>query len=73
MSVYLRDLIDLPEHVRQGDFVLRLSEGVTKPDETLQNYVVTPQLAKCFDQALALVQSAVQGKSSKGAYLHGKP
>lgn len=71
MPVYLRDLIDLPEHVRQGDFVLRLSEGVTKPDETLRNYVVTPQLAKCFDQAVSLVQAAVQNKSSKGAYLHG--
>jgi hypothetical protein len=71
MPVYLRDLIDLPEHVRQGDFVLRLSEGVTKPDETLQNYVVTPQLAKCFDQALALVQSAVQGKDERRAHLVG--
>ncbi len=67
MPAYLRDLIDLPEQVRQGDFVLRLSEGVTKPEETLRNYVVTEQLAKCFEQALGLVQSAVQGKSSKGA------
>jgi hypothetical protein len=71
MPVLLRDLIELPEHVRQGDFVLRLSEGITKPDETLRNYVVTPQLAKCFDQALDLIKGAVQAKSSKGAYLHG--
>ncbi len=71
MPVLLRDLIDLPENVRQGDFVLRLSEGVTKPDETLRNYVVTPQLAKCFEQALDLLKGAVQAKSSKGAYLHG--
>lgn len=71
MSVLLRDLIDLPENVRQGDFVLRLSEGITKPDETLKNYVVTPQLAKCFDQAIDLIKSSVQAKSSKGAYLHG--
>ena len=71
MSVLLRDLIDLPENVRQDDFVLRLSEGITKPEETLKNYVVTPQLAKCFDQAIDLIKSSVQAKSSKGAYLHG--
>jgi hypothetical protein len=71
MPVLLRDLIELPEHVRQGDFVLRLSEGITKPEETLTNYVVTPQLVKCFDQAVDLIKSAVQAKSSKGAYLHG--
>lgn len=71
MATYLRDLIELPTQVRQGDFVLRLSEGVTKPAETLRDYVVTPQLAKCFDEALGLIQSAVQSNSSKGAYLHG--
>jgi len=71
MPTLLRDLIDLPEQVRQGDFVLRLSEGVTKPDETLRNYVVTDQLATCFDEALGLIQSAIQSRSSKGAYLHG--
>lgn len=71
MATYLRDLIDLPTQVRQGDFVLRLSEGITKPEETLRDYVVTPQLAKCFDEAIGLIQSAVQGNSSKGAYLHG--
>ena len=27
MSVLLRDLIELPDHVRQNDFVLPLSEG----------------------------------------------
>jgi hypothetical protein len=71
MPVLLRDLIDLPERVRQGDFVLRLSEGITKPAETVRDYVVTPQLARCFDEALGLIQSAVQSNSSKGAYLHG--
>ncbi len=71
MPVLLRDLIDLPENVRQGDFVLRLSEGVTKPEETLRNYVVTPQLATSFEQALNIIKAAVQAKTSKGAYLHG--
>ena len=48
---YLKDLIDLPDQVRQGDFVLRLTEGLGHPEQTLENYVVTPELAKCFRQA----------------------
>ena len=65
------ELLQLPDRVRRGDFVLRLTEGVTRPDETLGQYVVTPQLVKCFDQALGLIYSAVQGRTSKACYLHG--
>lgn len=36
---YLKDLIDLPDQVRQGDFVLRLTEGLGNPEQTL-----TPRL-----------------------------
>ena len=35
MPRYIRDLIDLPEQVHRGDFVLRLTEGVEHPAETL--------------------------------------
>ena len=35
MATYIKDLIELPDQVRRGDFVLRLTEGVTKPEETL--------------------------------------
>jgi len=41
MPDYIKDLIELPEQVSRGDFVLRLTEGVTRPDETLRDYVVT--------------------------------
>ena len=67
----LRDLIHLPEHVTKGDFVMRLSEGVTKGSDTVADYVVTEQLAGCFDSALVLVKTALQTKSSRGTYLHG--
>ena len=67
----LKDLIEIPEHVQQGDFVLRLAEGVTRPDETLREYVVTPQLEGCFDDALGFIKGALQSKTSKAAYLHG--
>ncbi|MGH9163418.1 MAG: phage resistance protein, partial [Vicinamibacteraceae bacterium] len=67
----IRELIDLPEQVHRGDFVLRLTEGVEKPGETLRDYVVTPQLVQCFDEALKFIRSALDANSSKAAYLHG--
>lgn len=42
----IKDLIDLPEHVHRGDFVLRLTEGVQRAEATLRDYVVTPQLVR---------------------------
>ena len=67
----IADIFDLPERVHQGDFVLRLAEGVERAEQTLRDYVATPQLAQCFDAALTLVGSAVEQGTSKGAYLHG--
>lgn len=67
------DIFTIPDAVHQGDFVLRLTEGLQadKRRQTLQQYVVTPQLVQSFKQALSLIGSAVTGNSSKGAYLHG--
>src|ERR1700722_17203898 len=67
----LRDLFDLPERVNPGDFVLKLSDVVDNPDAALKDYVVTDQLAKCFDEALSLVKSAITSRESKATYLHG--
>jgi hypothetical protein len=71
MTTLIQDLIDLPEKVHSGDFVLKLTEGVSKPEATLAPYVVTPQLATCFDAALDFIKDAVHSNSSKAAYLHG--
>ena len=71
MPTLIKDLFDLPDVVRGGDFVLRLAEGLERPDQTLRDYVVTPQLAKCFDEALSLVRDALEGKTSKACYLLG--
>jgi hypothetical protein len=71
VTTYIKDLIDLPERVHGGDFVLKLTEGVEHPDETLRHYVVTPELARNFDDALDFIKGAVQSNSSKAAYLHG--
>ena len=42
-----------------------------RADETLNSYVVTPQLARCFDDALGFIRGALESRSSKAAYLHG--
>lgn len=67
----LRELIDIPEAVHKGDFVLRLTEGIDDPAGTVRTYVVTPQLAGAFDHALRLVGSAIGERTSKAAFLHG--
>ena len=71
MTTLLKDLIHIPEQVNKGDFVLRLTEGVVRPEETLKPYVVTPELAACFDNALTFIKGAIESTTSKATYLHG--
>ncbi|MDE8345040.1 MAG: phage resistance protein [Acidocella sp.] len=73
MTRYIRDLLELPTQVNKGDFVLNLAAGVTGANAvgTLRNYVATPQLAVCFDQALSFIRGAVDSSASKACYLHG--
>lgn len=67
------DVFSIPRAVHQGDFVLRLTEGVDQQhaEATLRDYVVTPQLAECFKDALGLVRGALDAGTSRAAYLHG--
>lgn len=67
----VQDLFDLPDQVRKGDFVVKLSEGVQHPQETTDTYVVTPALVDAFDRALGLVGGALGDGRSQAAYLHG--
>ena len=59
----ISQLLDLPDQVHRGDFVLNLSEGVTADHAaaTLRDYVVTDQLAASFDNALGFVRDEAQG------------
>ena len=66
MDKLISELLILPERVRKGDFVLNLSKGVTEPEKTLDEYVVTPQLAGCFDDALGFIRSAVDADEQQG-------
>jgi hypothetical protein len=70
-QILLKDLIEIPERVHRGDFVLRLAEGLAHADATVRDYVVTPQLERCFDDALAFIKSAVEANTSRACYLHG--
>lgn len=67
----ISQLLDLPEKVYKGDFVLDLTKGVTEPEKTAREYVVTPQLAACFNEALGFIRGALESRRSKAAYLHG--
>lgn len=67
----IKDLIEIPETVQRGDYVLRLAEDIHRPEVVLGNYVVTPELRACFDDALSFIRSSVQGQTSKASYLHG--
>jgi hypothetical protein len=67
----ISELIEIPETVDPGDFVLKLSEGISHADAAVANYVATSALAERFDEALALIKSALVGGSSKAAYLDG--
>ncbi|MFI8452366.1 BREX-2 system ATPase PglY [Streptomyces erythrochromogenes] len=69
----LRDVIDIKESISTSDFVLQLSEA-TSPEgaeRALKDYVVTERLLENFDEALGLIKAALDGHTSKAAYLHG--
>ncbi|WP_155356502.1 BREX-2 system ATPase PglY [Acrocarpospora macrocephala] len=69
----LRDVIDIKESISTSDFVLSLAEAVTPEgaEHALKDYVVTERLLDNFDEALGLIKSALDGRASKAAYLHG--
>lgn len=73
MSALLRDIFTIPETTSTADYVLRLTESVDDAHlaRTLDDYVVTDELARAFDTALGVVSTAISANSSKGAFLTG--
>ncbi|GGP06781.1 hypothetical protein LDL08_16135 [Nonomuraea glycinis] len=69
----LREVIDIKESISTSDFVLSLAEAVTPEgaERALKDYVVTERLLENFDEAIGLIKSALDGRTSKAAYLHG--
>ncbi|MFB6977430.1 BREX-2 system ATPase PglY [Streptomyces scopuliridis] len=70
---FLREVMNLPEAVSTSDYVLKLAEAVTPEgaQKALADYVVTERLLENYDEALGLIKSALDGHTSKAAYLHG--
>ncbi|GGO30354.1 phage resistance protein [Micromonospora parathelypteridis] len=62
----LRDLIDIPTSVGEGDFVVKAAEGAD-----LDRYVVTDQLRENFSSALQKIGHAVTTGRSQAMFLHG--
>ncbi len=73
VSILLRDVIEIPDHVGAEDYVLRLTDSVDDDAvaQTLGDYVVTPALVEAFDTALGLVADAIRSGVSRGAFLTG--
>lgn len=67
----ISELIEVPEAVHSGDFVLNLSQGISQIDQTVRDYVVTAELSARFDEGLSIIKSALASRSSKAAYLDG--
>ena len=66
----LADLIAIPTEVHRSEFVVSLHDGLDRASALLDTYVVPPQVAGAFEQALTLVASAVDSGASRGAFLH---
>ena len=67
----IKDLINIPERIYANEFVIKLTEGIERPEETLDQYVVTAQLKRQFEKALSLIQNALTQGKSQAAFLHG--
>jgi hypothetical protein len=67
----ISELIEIPDAVHSGDFVLDLAQGISQLGQTVADYVVTPELALRFDEALSIIRSALATGTSKAAYLDG--
>ena len=70
-AVLVKDLFELPEQVRKGDFVVKLTDTIQRPEETASTFVVTERLEDAFGKALGLVKSALRDKRSQATYIHG--
>ncbi len=69
----LRDVFHIKTSISTSDYVLKLAEAVTEEGaaQALRDYVVTERLLENFDEALGLIKAALDGHTSKAAYLHG--
>lgn len=70
-ELYLRDVLDLPDSVLAGSFKVDLSEGIEQTEESVRQYVVTPNIDKALRRALTVVRESVRSGKPNASYLHG--
>lgn len=66
LTLPLREAIHIPEAVHDADFVLQIDKAQNQPEQTLNDYVVTPGIAAAFRDGLELVRSAFENTSARG-------
>jgi hypothetical protein len=62
---YIKDLINLPDRVYRGDFVLKLTEGVTRP---AQSSIFSVRMAKWHRIERCAVGVFSSDLSDKGSF-----
>lgn len=69
----LKDVFTIPEHTGVEDYVLRLTDATSGRgiDEALSEYVVTPEIRRAFDTALAVIEESMTSGLNRGAFLVG--
>ncbi|QEG24770.1 DUF6079 family protein [Mariniblastus fucicola] len=67
----LNELIEIPEQLDESQFVIKLTEGVSDGKETVDNYVVTKDIAARFEEALGYIKMSMDDGKSRACYLHG--
>ncbi|MFF8614572.1 PglY protein [Streptomyces sp. NPDC015350] len=70
-DLYLRDVLNLPDSVLAGSFKVDLSEGIEQIEESVDQYVVTPNIDKALRRALTVVRESVRSGKPNASYLHG--
>lgn len=67
----LNELISIPEQIHASDFVLKLNEALSKPEQVVEQYVCTDAIAGSLRIGVKLVIQSLGDGRSRSDYLHG--
>lgn len=67
----LDEVFTIKEVVAAEDFVLKLHSGISHAEQTVADYVVTPALAKTYNEALAYTGDGLRQGKDVGVFIHG--
>lgn len=67
----LRAILNLPETVTKGSFVIKLAEAVHRPETLLATYAITPDVHTALDRGLAFIGKALAEQCNVATFVHG--